>query len=379
MAFCDEFRSVAEAANLFEHMSLPADVKIFGKKVDADLTFVPAREVVDEPERERSPETPQRSRAGSECDFAQTAMGELSPRGRTTSWHSNATDFDDLTCPGAQAEQSEQYRQAVYGHMPQMQQVGYWNGMFAGASVATPTWSNRSDLMSQFMMPSGSTADDLETQAEELNRAAEMLMKAATQAHAQALQMEDKEEGSAVASAVSFSSPSATQKPRWSDWEPETSESTLPPAVSTFTTVMMRNLPNDYTREMLLDLLDSHGFHGHYNFIYLPIDFKRKAGLGYAFVNLATPEAAQRMFAILQGFNRWQYSSTKVLELAWGEPLQGLDAHIDRYRNSPVMHRDVPEKFKPLLFDGDVRVLFPPPTKRLQRPRVNARKSPEQK
>merc|ERR1712217_871416 len=187
-------------------------------------------------------------------------------------------------------------------------------------------------------------------------------------------------DGEALSRGVSpASSPSLrnVQRPRWSDMELEPAcESSCSPSESSRTTVMMRNLPNDITREMLLELLDTHGFRGFYDFIYLPVDFKRRAGLGYAFVNMATHQAAERMFEVMQGFTAWPYSSTKVLDLAWGEPLQGLEAHVERYRNSPVMHRDVPDKFKPLLFQGDVRVPFPPPTKRLQRPRAKARNVP---
>jgi hypothetical protein len=371
MAFCDEnrsaaFHSTADNANFGT---------LIGKKIDVNSEFLPARKYVDEPERELSPDTPRSSR---HADFIQGdapsfEIGQVPGRFRTTSCHSDATDFDDLTSPGAQAEQSEEYRRAVYGYMPQIQQFRYWNGMFAGTNVAMPAWASQSDQMSQFLVPSGSSADTLESQAQELNRAAEMLMKAANQAQAQALHMKGGEDGFAAASAASVSTPSAAQKPRWSDWEPEASESVFVPSVSSRTSVMMRNLPNDYTREMLLELLDAHGFQGEYDFIYLPVDFKRKAGLGYAFVNFSRPEVAERIFATMQGFKRWQYSSTKVLEVSWGEPLQGLDAHVDRYRNSPVMHRDVPDKFKPLLFQGNVRVPFPPATKRLQRPRAKAR------
>ena len=32
----------------------------------------------------------------------------------------------------------------------------------------------------------------------------------------------------------------------------------------------------------------------------------------------------------------------------WSHPYQGLDAHIERYRNSPVMHEDVPDEYKPM-------------------------------
>ena len=43
-----------------------------------------------------------------------------------------------------------------------------------------------------------------------------------------------------------------------------------------WTTVMLRNLPNDYTREMLLALLDTQGFANSYDFVYMPIDFKKR-------------------------------------------------------------------------------------------------------
>ena len=45
------------------------------------------------------------------------------------------------------------------------------------------------------------------------------------------------------------------------------------------TTVMLRNVPNNYTREMFLALLDDNGFAGRYDFVYLPCDFRRQADL----------------------------------------------------------------------------------------------------
>merc|ERR1711920_393260 len=144
------------------------------------------------------------------------------------------------------------------------------------------------------------------------------------------------------------------------------------------TTVMLRNLPNDYTRQMLLDLLNQNGFDKDYDFVYLPMDFKRKAGLGYGFVNLVSHEAASRVFDKLQGFSGWErLCSAKVLEVAWGHPLQGLNPHVERYRNSPVMHEDVPDEFRPLLFKDGVRVAFPPPTRKLRAPRVKGGKMPD--
>jgi len=139
------------------------------------------------------------------------------------------------------------------------------------------------------------------------------------------------------------------------------------------TTVMLRNIPNDYTRNMLVDLLDSEGFKGRFNFVYLPMDFKRVAGLGYAFVNMETPEDANEAWKHFNGFKQWTLQSMKVCEVAWGQPLQGLKKHIDRYRNSPVMHDDVPEEHKPVLFNRGQRIPFPHPTKRIRVPRMKYR------
>lgn len=46
------------------------------------------------------------------------------------------------------------------------------------------------------------------------------------------------------------------------------------------TTVMLRNVPNDYTRQMLLDMLDDEGFKALYDFVYLPIDARRRRASG---------------------------------------------------------------------------------------------------
>merc|ERR1712050_478681 len=58
------------------------------------------------------------------------------------------------------------------------------------------------------------------------------------------------------------------------------------------TTVILRNIPVEYTRQMFLKMLDNEGFAGKYDFIYMPRDFQRSFSLGYVFVNFVTPEAA---------------------------------------------------------------------------------------
>lgn len=137
-----------------------------------------------------------------------------------------------------------------------------------------------------------------------------------------------------------------------------------------WTTVMMRNIPNDYTGTMLLGLLDQYGFYGKYTLVYLPMDYHRRAGFGYAFIDFITTEEAQRFRRRFEGFSSWGLVSHKICNVSWSDALQGLQAHIDRYRNSPVMHEAVPDEFKPMLFEGGKRIAFPPPTKSVRAPRL---------
>ena len=49
-----------------------------------------------------------------------------------------------------------------------------------------------------------------------------------------------------------------------------------------------------------------------YDFVYLPVDFNRMAGLGYAFVNFLVHEDAEFARLLLQGFSEWRVQSQKV-------------------------------------------------------------------
>jgi hypothetical protein len=97
-------------------------------------------------------------------------------------------------------------------------------------------------------------------------------------------------------------------------------------------TLMIRNIPNKYTQKMLLDLLDAK-LSGRYDFFYLPIDFKNRCNLGYAFVNFRDADAAACCYEQLHG-QRWsEFNSRKICEITYAR-VQGRDNLIEHFRNS---------------------------------------------
>lgn len=113
------------------------------------------------------------------------------------------------------------------------------------------------------------------------------------------------------------------------------------------TTCMIKNIPNKYTQQMLIDHLDeSHA--GRYDFVYLRMDFKNKCNVGYAFINFLEPKDictyAKRMVG-----RRWsRFNSEKRCELAYAR-IQGKEALVDKFRNSRVMQE--PPSYRPRVFD----------------------------
>lgn len=126
------------------------------------------------------------------------------------------------------------------------------------------------------------------------------------------------------------------------------------------TTVMLRNIPNKYCREKLVAQLQSDGFGRDVDFIYLPIDFRNKCNVGYAFLNFRTPEACLRFAGEFHQRDATEklpgFKSRKICEVSEAR-CQGRQENIQRLQSSQVMQQlaDKPE-WLPLLFDADGKV-----------------------
>lgn len=112
--------------------------------------------------------------------------------------------------------------------------------------------------------------------------------------------------------------------------------------------------------------LDACGFHGKYDFVYVPIGFDNLQSFGYCFINFVTHEEALRFGD--------SYTGTRFFEecigsAEWCGALQGLENYIERYRNSPLMHKAMPAEVKPMMFKNGQPMALPPPTKPIKVPK----------
>lgn len=130
----------------------------------------------------------------------------------------------------------------------------------------------------------------------------------------------------------------------------------------TRTSLMVRNIPNKYTQQMLLSEFTDNGHGpGKIDFFYLPIDFKNKCNRGYAFINFVD-------FRDIVPFHRqyfgqhWRvFNSDKICDITYAR-IQGKSGMLKRFENSALMEKD--EEYKPLVFishgaDKGKRLPFP--------------------
>lgn len=124
----------------------------------------------------------------------------------------------------------------------------------------------------------------------------------------------------------------------------------------TRTTLMVKNIPNKYDQEMLLVAVNKSHL-GSYDFFYLPIDFKNKCNVGYAFINFVDP---RKIPSFYNEFNnkKWEkFNSEKVCQISYAR-IQGKISMIDHFKNSSLMFED--PKCRPLIFHSDGSLMGKP-------------------
>ena len=109
----------------------------------------------------------------------------------------------------------------------------------------------------------------------------------------------------------------------------------IPPDWQSVSTVMLRNLPNKYSQQMLLEELNQSGFAGAYDFMYLPIDPETHANRGYAFINFVSPDFAWLARTTYEGQKMGKFNSEKLVSVV-PAALQGFEANYSHYSTARV-------------------------------------------
>ena len=100
--------------------------------------------------------------------------------------------------------------------------------------------------------------------------------------------------------------------------DPEVSPTTAPGtpvSLGPITTVMVRNIPTRYTSVGLIEVLKEHGFDKTFDFLYLPMDFRTRKNVGYAFLNFVHPDYVGKFVSQFQGLQLRANTSQKMLEI----------------------------------------------------------------
>jgi RNA recognition motif-containing protein len=105
--------------------------------------------------------------------------------------------------------------------------------------------------------------------------------------------------------------------------------------VSGCTTVMMREVPSKYTQGKLLREIDSSGFTGLYDFIYLPMDSRSNANRGFAFINMISEEAAEDFYRKFHGKHLRHFSaSAEKTIIILPADVQGFEENALKYAST---------------------------------------------
>ncbi|KVH89319.1 Nucleotide-binding, alpha-beta plait [Cynara cardunculus var. scolymus] len=138
------------------------------------------------------------------------------------------------------------------------------------------------------------------------------------------------------------------------------------------TSVMIRNIPNNYTRELLVEFLENHCKHENENekntirssfdFLYLPVDFKyyyiyiidngsmcrHRLNAGYAFVNFTSSDAAWRFHKSIKGKHWDLFESKKIADVTRAK-IQGKEALVKNFERMQL--RSPSWDYLPVWFD----------------------------
>lgn len=115
-----------------------------------------------------------------------------------------------------------------------------------------------------------------------------------------------------------------------------------------YTTLMLKNIPNKYTRGMLVNQLTNRMPVGSFDFVYMPIDFVSRCNFGYAFVNLRGSHYINLFYKKFVNIKLPEIKTSKLIEIVFAR-VQGFHSNVNRLVHSVVLSNADDESL-PIIF-----------------------------
>lgn len=135
-------------------------------------------------------------------------------------------------------------------------------------------------------------------------------------------------------------------------------------------TILLRNIPLKYTRDRLVAHLRDHISEAawYIDYCYVPVDFRKHVGCGYAFLNFVSVEWARQFWddvdvARISGVRLPDFSNSNKVLVCDEARVQGYNNNVNRLLDSPdIAAGKVPTAWLPRTYDSNGNGLdWPPP------------------
>ena len=101
---------------------------------------------------------------------------------------------------------------------------------------------------------------------------------------------------------------------------------------------MIKNIPNKFNKDILLDIIDQN-FKGTYDIFILPIDINKNRNYGYAFINFINSYFIPYFYFMFNGKKWSNTNSEKICEITYSN-IQGKNNLILHYHNKIVFQNN---------------------------------------
>jgi hypothetical protein len=105
------------------------------------------------------------------------------------------------------------------------------------------------------------------------------------------------------------------------------------------TSIMIKNIPNKFTKDILLPIIDQN-FSKAYDIFILPIDMNKNKNFGYAFINFISSYYIPNFYYMFNGKKWSNTNSEKICEITYSK-IQGKSNLILHYPTKSVFQNDV--------------------------------------